>query len=190
MYLQASNTATAVEDDNYVVGDDDSPDVLMEDGEDAMGDQLPSRGKGAASRQRNAAAAAARRPVSNADAGADVALQLLCICETLGGAATVGDYKQILQVYITWTSSFGWHLLHLLVSGFSRQYCASKENDLHVHAVFVTAPCCCPPALFGQQISHGSPACSKSLQTAKPKLWVPACFRSVKQRAMLLLLAT
>ncbi|KAL0023347.1 hypothetical protein WJX77_009730 [Trebouxia sp. C0004] len=69
--MQASNTATAVEDDDYVVGDDDSPDVLMEDGEDIMDDQPPSR---------------------------DVALQLLCICQTLGGSATAGDYKQILQV--------------------------------------------------------------------------------------------
>jgi hypothetical protein len=102
LYLQASNTATAVEDDDYVVGDDDSPDVLMEDGEDIMDDQLPSRGEGAAARQQTAVAAAVHRSVSNADAGADVALQLLCICETLGGSATAGDYKQILQVYITW----------------------------------------------------------------------------------------
>ena len=74
----------------------------MEDGEDIMDDQPLSRGKGAAARQQTAVAAAVRRPVSNAGAGADVALQLLCICETLGGSATAGDYKQILQVYITW----------------------------------------------------------------------------------------
>ncbi len=190
MCLQASNTATAVEDDDYVVGDDDSPDVLMEDGGDIMDDQLPSRGEGAAARQQTAVAAAVRRPVSNADAGADVALQLLGICETLGGSATAGDYKQILQVYITWTSSFGWHLLHLFEWVQQTKYCASKQNDLHGHAVFVTAPCCSPPALFGQQASHGSPACRKSVQTAQPKLWVLACFRSVKQRAMPLLLAT
>lgn len=96
--MQASNTATAVEDDDYVVGDDDSPDVLMEDGNDTMDDQLPSRREGVAARKQTAVAVAARRPVSNADAGADVALQLLCICETLGGSATAGDYKQILQV--------------------------------------------------------------------------------------------
>ena len=74
----------------------------MEDGEDILDDQPLSRGKGAAARQQTAVAAAVRRPVSNAGAGADVALQLLCICETLGGSATAGDYKQILQVYITW----------------------------------------------------------------------------------------
>ncbi|DBA67595.1 TPA: hypothetical protein ACH3X2_001862 [Trebouxia sp. C0005] len=96
--MQASNIATAAEDDAYVVGDDDSPGVVTEDGEDIMDDQLPSRGKGAAVRQQTAAAAAVRRPVSNADAGADVALQLLCICQTLGGSATAGDYKKILQV--------------------------------------------------------------------------------------------
>ena len=41
-------------------------------------------------------------------------------------------------------SSFGWHLLHVFVSGFSRQSTVpANMHDLYGHAVLVTAPCCC-----------------------------------------------
>ncbi len=98
-HLQASNAATAVNDDDYVVGEDDREDMLDEDN-DILDDLPPTRDNGAAVRQQTAVAAAAQRPVSNADAGADVAMQILRLCEGLGGSATAHDYEQILQVWL------------------------------------------------------------------------------------------
>lgn len=95
--LQASNTATAVDDDEYVVGDDDSAQDVLEDGNDTD-DLPPSKGEGDIIREQTAVAAAVQRPFSNADAGADVAMQLLRLCESLGGSATAQDYEQILKV--------------------------------------------------------------------------------------------
>lgn len=80
------------------MGDADSLEDMLDDSDDIMNDLPATRGNGAAVRQQAAVAAASHSSVSNADAGADVAMQILHICRVLGGSATAGDYEQILQV--------------------------------------------------------------------------------------------
>ena len=97
-YLQAPNAATANDDEEYVVGDAHSSEDMLDDSDDIISDLPAIRGNGAAVQQQAAVAAASHSSVSNADAGADVAMQILGICKALGGSATAADYEQILQV--------------------------------------------------------------------------------------------
>lgn len=89
LLVQASNAATAVDDD-YVVSDIGNSEDLLDDSFDRLPD--------APAPPPSEATISAQRLSSNHEAGADVAMQMLLICSKQGGSPTAQDYEVVLRV--------------------------------------------------------------------------------------------